>query len=300
VRKTAAQLLGAGAGALLCCCSSLSLDPVPLAGGSGAGNPGGTVVSAASVELSMVATGGGDQVLGIAGPLLKTGSVLDSTGSITVTDKGGLRLTLTQVVLSNVEPRFMLDSALRPDSLLSHMAEPPSGLSCDSNSIMLNGLHAFDAVEGKIDSADGQLRLPVARYSGIGIGFQEYHNSYQYPQPPPEYSRITMRGSFLYGGAMHDIIIEINYSPQPCRQQFRFGGGLFTLMAGDTTHLELQLAADTWFADVDFAAALANGSLYFDPWGALRITDGCYNPCVWGIQSSIATDFFASGRLVVY
>ncbi|MBN2188769.1 MAG: hypothetical protein JW699_04890 [Chitinispirillaceae bacterium] len=272
----------------------------PLAGGSGAGNPGNTAVSSAEVEFSMVAVGGQVQ----AGPYppakLSNGSLLDSTGSITVTDARGLRLTLTEVVLSNVEPRFMLDTALRPDSLLSHMTDPSSGLSCDSNSIMLDGLHAFDAVDGKFDSSDGRLRLPVARYSGVAIGFQEYQSGYQYPPPPPPCSRIFMKGSFLYGDAMHGIMIEIHYSPQSCRQNYWFGGGIFTLSALDTTHLELQLDAKRWFARVDFAGALANGSLNFDGAGVLNISDPAVNPVVWGIQSTIAADFFASGKLVVY
>jgi hypothetical protein len=299
VKKSAALILFVCAGMFLCRCSSLSVDPAPLAGGSGAGNPG-NIVSSASVVLSMVATGGQAQVLGIAGPAAKLSSVLDSTGSITVIDKGGLRLTLTQVMLSNVEPSFLLDTSLKPDSLLSHMVSRPSQLSCDSNSIMLDGRHAFDAVEGKVDSSNGQFRLPAARYCGIGIGFQEYGNGPAYPPQPPEYSRIAMKGFFLYNGALHDIVIDINYSPQPCSRQFRFGGGFFSLLAGDTTHVELELAADTWFSNIDFAAALANNALYFDGTGALNISNVSFNPCVWGIQSAIATDFFASGRLVVY
>lgn len=300
MKKTTPYLLVlAGAGILFLGCGSLTMEP--LAGGSGAGNPGSTVVRAGTVVLAMCATGG-DQAMGISMPLrkLQSGSLLDSTGSITVADKGGLILTLTQVVLSNVEPRFMLDPVLRPDSLLSHMTDRPPELSCDSNSIMLDGRHAFDAVEGKIDSSNATLRLPVARYTGITIGFQEYDNGHFYPPQPPEYSRITMEGSFQYGGKPHDMVIDINYSPQPCSRQFWFGGGLFTLLAGDTTHVELQLAADRWFSNIDFAAALANGSLYFDSTGALNISYVSVNPCVWGIQSVIAADFFASGKLVVY
>jgi hypothetical protein len=290
----------AAAAALVLGCGSLSFEP--LSGGSGAGNPGNTVVSSAQVVLSLSAQGTQNQVIGKSALLAKTTITLDTPQTIIVPDRGGIFFRLTQVTLSNVEPLFMLDSTIRPDSLLRNMKEPPPGLSWDSNCILLYGPHELDAVGGGIDSGEGMLRLPVARYTGIGIGFHEFNNTFPHRPPPPEVSRISMRGTFLWGGSLHALIIDINYNyaHEPCVQRFWFGGGLFTLSTEDTTHLELRFEAEKWFSSVDFGNALGTGMLLFDPAGALRITDGFPNPVVQSILSAISADFFASGRLVVY
>jgi hypothetical protein len=288
------------AGMFVLRCGSLTMEP--LAGGSGAGNPGNTIVRAGTVVLSLCATGGLDQVINIVAPAAKKNSdvLLDSTGSITVADRGGLRFTLTGVSVSGIAASFMLDSALEPEDLLAHMADRPPELESDTHSIVFSGSHEFDAVDGKVDSAVAVLRLPVARYSGVSIGFEDYSRDFPNNLPGPVYSRITMSGTFLYGGALHDLVIEINYSPQPNQRDFSFGGGLFTLSADDTTHCELQFDSQQWFSSIDFAAALGNGSLKFDSAGTLNISYTAMNPCVWGLQSAIAADFFSSGKLVVY
>jgi hypothetical protein len=300
VRNGAALFFSAGAAALLFRCGSLSF--APLAGGSGAGNPGGTVVTSANVVFSMSAVNGQGQPGGGEAPVAKLSSstLLDSSGSITAADRGGLQFTLTEVSVSNVAARFMLDSEMEPERLLSHMADRPPELLSDSNAIVLSGSHEFDALSGRVDSSNRTLRLPVARYTGVRFDVPEYAGGCPDGPQNPSYSMITMRGTFLYGGTSHALVADISYSPMTCRLDFRFGGGLFTLSDVDTTHLELQFDAQRWFADVDFAAVLGNGSLRFDAAGALNLSNTSYSPCVSGIQSVIASDFFSSGKLVVY
>jgi hypothetical protein len=291
-----AAKVAAAALCALCGCGSLTGDQ-PLAGGSGAGNPGGTVV------LAMSAVGGQDQGTGLnktATAGKQSSTVIDISNSIIVTDKGGQLITLTDVTVSNVTVRFILDYSEKPDSLLSGMHAAPPELSADSHCIVYAGNHEFDAVQGMVDSSVAALRLPIGRYCGVSIGFQEFSSSVPQNQQDMNYSRITMNGSFLYGGAMHNLIIGINYVPLTAFQNFSFGGGIFTLSSNDTTHLELQFNAAQWFAGVDLKTSLGQGGLFFDSTGTLNLTGTCANPYVRGIQSVIANAFFPSGTLVVY
>ncbi|MGA2506839.1 MAG: hypothetical protein ABSF80_05110 [Chitinispirillaceae bacterium] len=295
LKHAAVVLLGIGAVAFLVRCGSLQSNE-SLAGGSGAGNPGGAVVLAMSATVGQNLGTGRNKTTTVG----KQSTVIDSSGSITVTDKGGQQIKLTGVTVANVTARFILDNLEKPDSLLSGMHEAPPELSADSHCIVYAGSHEFDAVRGMVDSSIATFRLPIGRYSGVRLGFQDF--SSLDPKAPPGgcCSKVCMNGVFLYGGAMHKIIIDINYAPVPAFQNFPFGGGIFTLSSRDTTHLDLQFNAAQWFADVDFAASLGNGSLFFDSTGTLNLTSTPADPCVGGLQSIIAGAFFASGKLVVY
>ena len=290
--KNIAALLIPGICIALCRCTSLSTDD-PLAGGSGAGNPGGTV------ELSMVAIADqGINKTSVVGT--RNFKLLDSSRSITVTDKGGLQFILTDITLSDIDVRFMLDTAEKPEQLLSSMLEEPAELSSDTHSIVLDGSHAFDALGEMIDSSVASLLLPVARYTGVALGFSESFDPDKFAQQRTPLTRIAMNGTFCYSGVKHQIAIISDCSLWPCLRVYRFGGGIFTLSPADTTHLELQFNSRQWFSSVDIAASLNNGALTFDANGALNIVSlaGCrlYREIVFAITQG----FLSSGKLTVY
>jgi hypothetical protein len=290
----------AGAAALFFRCGSLTPE-MPLSGGSGAGNPG-TVARSGTVVLAMGAVSSVDEGSFSVLPAIAkaNGTLFKSGGSVAVVDQGGLRFIMTEITVANVEARFMLDTSIEPEYLLDHMDIRQPELSSDTHCIVFSGNHNFDAVGRMVDSSVAALRLPVARYSGVGFGFKEYANRFHYDPWNVASSKITMKGTFLYGEVLHDVIVDINYAPQPSERYYLFGGGHFTLSPEDTTHLELRFDADRWFSNINFAEALGNGSLYFDSTGTLNLTATEANPCVWGLQAVIATDFFASGKLVIY
>jgi hypothetical protein len=293
MKNTLPVLLWLSAGMPLVSCGSLTPTTDPsIAGGSGAGNPAGTVVLAMYAKTGRIA---GQE------KLAQSSTVIDSAGSIAVTDKGGARLTLTNVIISNAAVRFSLDSSERPDSLLFAMHETHPELSPDTNCIVYTGGHDFDAVHGMVDSAVTALRLPIGRYSGVTLGFKNFQaGNPQWGQGDTDCSTITMNGVMLYGGVMHALTIDITCASMPPCRYFPFGGGIFTLSASDTTHLDLKFDADKWFSSIDLAASLGNGSLSFDSTGALNISNAMANPYVGELQSVIASAFFASGTLVVY
>lgn len=280
----------------LCQCASLSENDLPLAGGSGAGNPGGIVM------LTVAATAdAGQQGLGkteAAGKQQYT--LIDSSRAVTVTDKSGLQFILTEVTLSNIDVGFMLDSTEKPEQLLSSMDTMPTGLSTDTHSIVVDNSREFDALIENADSVIPSLRLPIARYTGVTLGFGELFGFGDFSHRETMEAIITMKGKFYYNETQHQIFITINCSLWPCSQFYRFGGGIFTLSPADTTHLKLQFNSKQWLSNVDIAGSLNEGYLAFDAEGALNIASLAGNRLNREIDFAITQSFVSSGKLSVY
>jgi hypothetical protein len=281
----ASALVALAATGFLFHCSS----PVdPSAGGSGAGNPGGTVA------LSMLASR--EQ------PLEKL-SIIDSqnivTGSkpVIATDHAGLALSITSISLSDVDIHFMLDTSEAPSHLLSSMHERPSELSIDTHSIVLSGPYLFNALDGNVDPSIRALRLPVARYTGVKLHFKRDSISDE-----QFLSQLAMNGTFVLEGTVRNIYIDLTNPSWPWFQQsFRFAGGIFTLTPTDTTNLQLQFNAKKWFSQVDLAFLISRGTLTIDDsTNTLVISNRSNHSPSKDIGNAIFEDFIASGILVVF
>jgi hypothetical protein len=287
-KTTASALVALAAIGLSFHCGSPT-DP-PHAGGSGAGNPGGTVA------LSMLA--GKDMPMGKL-------SIADSqdidivAGSkpIIATDHAGLELAMTGISLSNVDIHFTLDTSETPESLLSSMRQRPPELSIDTHSIVLSGPYLFNALEGNVDSSIRVLRLPVARYTGVKLHFNRDSISDE-----QSHGQLVMNGTFVFNGTVRNIAINLTNTSRPWYQQsFRFTGGIFTLTPTDTTNLQLQFNAKKWFSQVDLACLLDRGSLSIDDsTDTLVISNRSNHSPSEDIGNIIFKDFIASGRLVVF
>lgn len=264
-------------------------DP-SLAGGSGAGNPGGTVA------LSMLAS----KDL----PLEKL-SIADSQGidivagskPIIATDRAGLSLTITSISLSNVDIHFTLDTLEIPLHLLSSMRHRPPELSIDTHSIVLSGPYLFNALEGNVDPSICALRLPVARYTGVKLHFRRDSIFDEQVR-----SQLVMNGAFVFNGKARNIYIDLSNPSRPWYQQsYRFAGGIFTLTPTDTTNLQLQFNAKKWFSQIDLAFLLNKGSLSIDDsTNTVAISNRSNRSRSEDVGDIIFQDFFASGRLVVF
>jgi hypothetical protein len=288
VKATAPLLIGLFSISLLFRCGSPT-DP-SLSGGSGAGNPGGTVALSmlASRELSLpkLSIGGSSYI-----------DILAGSQPVIATDRAGQAITITNVLLSNVDIHFMLDTLEIPSYLLPSMSQWSSEISIDTHSIMLSGPYRFDVLEGNVDSSIRVLCLPVARYTGIMLHFNR--DSLAGDEFP---SQLVMNGSCVFNGITHSISIDLG-TPSGLRfqQSFRFSGGIFTLTPNDTTNLQIQFNVQKWFSHLDLASFLFMGSFSIeDSANTLVISNRSTHSASEDIGDIIFKDFIASGRLVVF
>jgi hypothetical protein len=283
-RSLAHVLSLAASAAILLRCGPLTGSS--LAGGSGAGNPGGTVA------LSMRANG--DPAAKASAPAEgKIFNVIGGCKPIVIADKAGLEFTITSVSLKSLAISFVLDGSQEPGQLLASMRERRPELSCDSNSIILSGSHQFNVLKGDADSLTSALPLPVARYTGLSMHFGAEADDNGGVQS----GQLAMSGTFLYNGSLHAITIDIDH---PLWQFYRFAGGIFTLSNGDTTHLELRFDATHWFAAINFAQDISLGLFAFDSSGVLTLSNSAGRSLAPEIELLLANNFIESGKLAVY
>jgi hypothetical protein len=262
----------------------------PLSGGSGAGNPAGTVA------LSMVASAESalPKRLGRGGQAV---DIVDLTKPIVAIDRSGLRLVITALSLSNVNVHFTLDTEEVPSRLLSSMRDRRPELSIDTHSIVLSGPYRFNAIQGNVDSSIRTLSLPVARYTGVKLLFdRDSVSGEQFG------SQIVMNGTFADGGDTHAVRIDLTNRSWPWYQQtYRFAGGIFTLSQTDTTNLQLQFNPKKWFSEVDLGWCIDRGILFAgDSTDTVVISNRSSRSPSQEIGNTIFKSFIASGRLVVF
>jgi hypothetical protein len=270
------------------CLRCTSLNEAPLAGGSGAGNPGGTVSVALTIFTDTVH----------AKTAVVTGTVANITDNanpfVTVKDMAGLPIAITGVQINSSDLRLVLDERDESRCVLDSFKERPPYLSSDSQSLIINKRFSFDALHGTPDSTVPPVIMPVARYTGVILHF----NKNPLPQTDTGWkSDILINGRFLYNRQTQNFKIEIDRSFSPL---YNFGGGSFTLSTTDTTHLELRFNASQWFRRVNFKQYLDTGLLIFNPKSPLIISSNSTQPDILDIEFQINTDFINSAKLAVY
>lgn len=269
-----------------------SFNEMNLTGGAGAGNPGGTVSFALTIknDSSLAKTAA------ISGGGIAQSASLTSIAPITIRDIAGLPLTVTSVQINCVDLRLILDYREESHEILDSLRQRPDYLFGDSQGIVINRRFSFDCMRGTPDSTVPPVTMPVARYTGVMLRFN------QGPGFAPDSSRqsqILITGFFMYNGQSHDFRVKINRTFSPT---YRFGAGIFTLSTTDTTHLEIRFDAVRWFHGVNFKQSLDQGQLVFDRNGELVIASGAYGGSSFAEETElrIRNNFINSGRLVVY
>ena len=237
-----------------------------LAGGSGAGNPGGTVTVTlrAEVSIGMAKTAPGEFYE----------QVFDTScaSPIVVTDKDGLKLTISEIVFSCADFRFMLDPTENAGEILKSFSDRSPLLSFDDQSLILNGgPYLCNGLTGQMLPEIDTIRLPVAKYTGIMLSFSD-KGSY-FSRDTFNRQLFYISGTFLYYNKLCRFAVDIDHGFNPL---INFAGGIFTLSNNNTTHVELRFDAEQWFKSIDLKKAIANGDLKFNQSGELFI-GGCYN-----------------------
>jgi hypothetical protein len=261
-----------------------------LAGGSGAGNPGGTVTVALKAEVS----------IGMAKTTSDTFSKQISGTSndslIAVTDMNGLQLFISEIGFSCEDFRFMLDPSENAGEILSSFRDRSSLLSNDTRSLILGGGPYFcNGLTGQMQPKIDTIRLPVAKYTGIMLSFRDRGNFLSRETFGRQLFYIA--GTFFYCNRLCRFYIGINHPFSPL---ISFAGGIFTLSTGDTTHIELRFNADQWFKGIDLKKAIDNGDLQLNSNGEIFIGGRPNDSPNQKIEVAIQNSFAASGKLIVY
>ena len=261
-----------------------------LAGGSGAGNPGGTVTVALKAEVSI------GTAKTTAGEFREQKSDTSNPEPLVVTDKAGLPLYISEIAFSCADFRFMLDPSEDAGEILRSFNDPSSLLSSDKRSLILGGgPYLCNGLTGEMQPAIGTLRLPVAKYTGIMLCFKDNRNVFAHDTFNNELFYIS--GTFPHYGKFCRFIVDIDHS---FNSFVHFAGGIFTLSDSDTTHIELRFDAEKWFKSIDLKKAIANKDLQFNPNGDIVIGGHCNDSANQKIELAIQNAFTTSGRLIVY
>ena len=266
-----------------------SLNGIPLTGGSGAGNPGGTV----SVALSIFT----DTSLAKSAitASVATTVVGNTRRPVVVKDLAGMPITITSVQINSSGLRLVLDDKESSHHALDSLRERPSYLSSDSQSLIIDKQFSFDAYHGSPDSTVPPVIMPVAGYTGVMLNFNQPHSPYT--EETEWKSKIMIAGSFIYNGVTQQFKVEIDRAFTPF---YKFAGGIFTLSPDDTTHLELRFNAAQWFRRVNFKQSLDQGVFIFNPKSEIIVSSYTTVQGILDIEYCVKTDFINSGKLVVY
>jgi hypothetical protein len=258
-----------------------------LAGGSGAGNPGGTVTVAIKAEVS----------IGIAKSLAcEQKSDTSSDVPIVVTDKAGLQLYISEISFSCTDFRFTLDPSEDAGEILRTFNDRSPLLSFDNQSLILGGgPYLCNGLTGQMLPAIDTVRLPVAKYTGIMLSFKDKwcvlsHDTFND-------DLFCISGTLIYYGKPCRFIVDIDHS---FNTLVHFAGGIFTLSDNDTTHIELRFDANNWFKSIDLKKAIANRELPFNSNGDIIIGGRNNDSANQKIELAIQNAFIASGKLIVY
>jgi hypothetical protein len=262
-----------------------------LAGGSGAGNPGGTVAVTLKAEVSI------GMAKATAGEFNKQESDTSSIVPLVVTDKAGLELYISEIIFSCADFRFMLDPSEDATEILQSFNDHSSLLSSDKGSLVLGGgPYLCNGITGEMLPSIDSVRLPVAKYTGIMLRFKDTPDFFPHDTfNKNELFRIS--GTFFYYGRLCRFIVDINHS---FNAPVHFAGGIFTLSDSDTTNIELRFDANKWFKGIDLKKAIVTKDLQFNPNGDIFIGGHCNDSANQKIEFAIQNAFIESGRLVVY
>lgn len=248
----------------------------PIAGGSGAGNPGGPATFAIVADTTISRSG-----------LRKARSATD-TASIHIRSRDGLVLSVESASLVVREIEFVLDSS----PLCSGLPEPAAGaLRCDSQTVILSGPFTFDLFSGMSTPRIDGLHLPESEYIGVrlhvageGICAGEEAGCFS----------LQLKGSFTYKDTLRPFLVQV--APDVAKL-YKHSDPPILVTQGDTTHLAVRLDAGTWLQNIAIKECLDGGFVGLSSEGRLVIDEQSGNGECKNIGSIIWVNLVESGIL---
>lgn len=213
-----------------------------IAGGTGAGNPGGPT------RLSMIANS--TSLIN-----LSKGLIQDDI-EFTIRDSSNAEFTIDSVIISASKIRFLLKNEQDVQNIITGSG---TTLIPFEGALLLDKAFGFNAITGAVEPAFDSFFLPEADY--IGIVFELESDS-------SNITAIEFSGTFYYKEILHPFNIKLNAGdPIHCM----FNEQHFTVTHSDTTLLVAYLEASGWLNGVNIKGAIDSGLLQFDTTGKLVI-----------------------------
>ncbi|MBD3347259.1 MAG: hypothetical protein GF401_19565 [Chitinivibrionales bacterium] len=272
--------------ALLALAGCSSSGPDSVAGGSGAGNPGGVVAFSMRIDSSQAVFADRDEL-----PVHPLSPDNRSSLPIIIENDDGLKFITDQVYVLVDNIRFVLGNS---DQALSIDMDNYAPLYFDDESFCLDGPFVCNVLSGTVEPSLEEIRVPDLRYKGVKISLKKDACTGECGLLKP--STIELRGTFRYEGEMHDFIIS---AATNITRFYKQESSSFSVDAGTVTRLLIDLDPRTWLEGVTIESCLASGRLQFDISGALVLDNKTGQENCSNIAADIHTNIVQSGKLKV-
>jgi hypothetical protein len=255
----------------------------PVAGGTGTGNPGGSVVVSMLADtgidlttLSKVSANPSSSDAPNAGPPSFAGR------GVAIHDAGGMPIAIDTAYLRVKRIHILLDSSEDAAQLASGF---PGARQHDSEGFILDEPFVFELVSGTSIPAACTLSLPEAKYRGIKLK----SDSGAHAQPGSTYD-VTLVGRYQYNDTTYAFRIGLD---MPAPVIINRANAPVAVSHIDTTHFQVVFDAGTWFVDADLKGCIDNGSLPRQPNGELVVTTPPSSGSCTGILDNIRQNLVA-------
>lgn len=236
-----------------------------IAGGSGAGNPGGPTRLSLVADI-LNATGIGKTTIYSNYSTISEQNAFDhynmskrsqNTGhNFIIKDSSQSEFNIDSVTIYAKQIQFILEDGANAKVITK---SDSTSLVPKDNTLALAGAFKFDAINGTVEPSFDSFFLPEENYQGVLI---------ELDSETAHKAAIEFQGTFIYKKNVHSFHILLN-SGEPLRCMF--SDQLFTVSHLDTTVLVAFLDATEWLNGVDIIGALDSGELQFNSSGNLII-----------------------------
>jgi hypothetical protein len=277
--------------ALLAVCSK---NPSDLSGGSGAGNPGGTVIVSLIAD-TMLPTDALQKIRAVQTDFSNgvfTARAMNGQG-FSVRDDDSMLMIIDTAFVKVQKVHFIVSDSETPDVLIKDFP----ALSADSESIILKRSLTFELVSGATYPSLCSLNIPEAKYAGIKLKSFSGQGSNSGPSSSQTGYDVTLIGRFLYHDTVRSLKICLNLDAP---FYFQNNGKEFSISRKDTTRFLVTLNARKWFVGLNLKSCIENGSIPLDSNGDLVLTAPPKSGPCKGAINSLRSNMLLNGVLKVY
>lgn len=248
-----------------------------MAGGTGVGNPGNTIVSIIA-DTGFVITDYNRETS------VSSGNILPQ--QIPIMDMDSLTFLASSILITVERTYFVLDNKENGYDLLAGLDETP--FTCDKEHIILDGPFIFDALTGLSTPSFDSIQLPEAKYTGIKLRILDNSNL--------EGHAIEVAGTFLYKDVTRTFSIRME---EDLLALFKYKGPAFQITKGDSTNFLLVLNADQWLQYMSVKNYLDNDLIVLDQNGNLTVDKTTNTDPYKEFKKAFKSNIIKSGILII-
>ena len=250
----------------------------PMAGGTGVGNPGNTIVSIIA-DTGFVITYDNRETS------VSSGNILPQ--QIPIMDIDSLTFLASSIIITVERIYFVLDDKENGYDLLAGLDETP--FTCDKQHIILDGPFVFNALTGLSIPSFDSIQLPEAKYTGIKLHILDNSSL--------EGHAIEVAGTFLYKDVIRTFSVRME---EDLLALFKYKGPAFQITKGDSTNFLLVLNADQWLQYMSVKYYLDNDLIVLDQNGNLTVDKATNTDPYKEFTKAFKLNIIRSGTLIIF